>query len=219
MKRGLLIAGVMISGLLTPLSLLPALFLVNSVNPMQLAFVTSFRVTNHSGKTLDVIPVGTFNSGRKGVLPTFAWGFPAVPRLSRAPYQISHGDSRKILFDWDDINFSELVVRDESGEYRQFVTDPNPPTKDYYAPRQKHFTVPDFAELEPVDRAVLAAVNRKGNFLQSWWTILGLALPPFFLFGVSLALCRERRRSRIAEQSPGTYSSKAADGLTGNAQE
>jgi len=203
MKRGLLMVGIAITGLLTPLSLLPAAFLVNAINPMQLAFVTPFEVTNDSGRTLDVIPVGTFNSGLKSVLPTFAWGLPAIPRLSRAPYRISPGDAQKILFDWDDINFSELVVRDESGEYRQLVTEPSPPMQGYRPPGERHFTIPDFAQLDPIDPLVLAAASRKGGLIQSWWTMLSLALPPFFLVGFCLALRKESKRRKRAEQSVG----------------
>jgi hypothetical protein len=198
MKRTILLTGIAISGLLTPLSVLPALFVVNSINPMQLVFVTSFTVTNNSGRTLDVVPVGTFNDGRKGLLPTFASRVPAFPHFKRVPYRIGHGETQTVLYDCDDINFSELAVQDEAGTYRQLVTDANPPTDDYRAPGQKGFTIPDFSQLDAVDPLVLAAANRQGGLIPSWWALASLALPPFALACFVLALRKKGKRRNHA---------------------
>lgn len=209
MKWAFLLTGIVISGLLTPLSVLPALFLANSVNPMQLSFVTSFTVTNDSGRTLDVVPVGTFNDGSRGRLPTFASKVPALRRLGRTSYRIGHGETQTVLFDCDDINLSELAVRDQAGTYRQLVTDANPPRNDYRAPSQKSFTIPDFSQLEAVDPRVLAAAKRPGGLIPSWWALASLALPPFVLAGFVLALLKENtRRNHAARVRPSAPTSR-----------
>jgi hypothetical protein len=194
MKLIFLIIGVIISSILTPLSLLPALLLVNTINPMALAFVISFDVTNESGETLRVTPVGTFNDGRKAVLPLFIRRFPAILRLTRQPYIITPNETRRILFDCDDINFSEFVIQNASGEFRQLVIDPNPPTKNYYAPKKNKFTIPEWSQLQPIQSSVLSAVTQKRSFIKSWWTMGAFSLPPFVLVAFLYALKQQRKK-------------------------
>jgi hypothetical protein len=194
MKRTFLIVGIIISSLLTPLSLLPALLLVNSISPMALAFIVPFDVVNESGETLIVIPVGTFNDGGKGVLPTYIRRFPAIRRLARQSYRIAPGETQRIFFDCDDINFSELAIQNTSGEFRQLITEPNPPTHDYYAPRKNLFTIPKWSELQPINSPVLIAVNRKRSFIHSWWTMGAFSIPPFVLAGFIYALISDKKR-------------------------
>lgn len=202
MKRRYLIAGAIISGLLTPLSLLPLLFVINSVNPMQLVFITSITVSNQSGRTLDVIPVGTFNNGEKGPLPTFYTQVPAIPHLGLPVYQVKNGAAQKILFDCDDINFSDFIVRDATGEHKLLVADPNPPKKNYYAPRQKTFIIPEWNRLSPIDNATLVAATRYRGLIKSGWMVLAMALPPLFLIGFLLALARVRQGQSDSPMPP-----------------
>jgi hypothetical protein len=194
MKRSFLIVGIIIFSLLTPLSFLPALLIINSINPMALAFIVPFDVINESGEMLIVTPVGTFNDGGKSVLPTYIRRFPAIPRLARQPYRIAPGETQRIFFDCDDINFSELAIQNASGEFRQLVTDPNPPTKDYYAPRKNLFTIPKWSELQPIDSSVLITVNRKRSFIHSWWTMGAFSIPPFILAVFLYALILDKKR-------------------------
>ncbi len=193
MRRRYLLAGIIISGLLTPLSLLPLLFVINSVNPMQLVFITSITVVNQSGRTLDIIPVGTFNNGEKGPLPTFYTACPAFPRLGTPIFRVEDGEKQSILFDCDDINFSDFIVRDATGEHRLMVADANPPKKDYYAPRQKAFIIPKWDELSTIVASALSAATRWRGIIRSGWALLAMALPPFFLIGFAIALVRDRR--------------------------
>jgi hypothetical protein len=104
----------------------------NAVNPMQLTFVTGFRVENRTSRPLWITPVGTLHAGGKHVLPQFAAGFPAIPAFRTKNLRIEPGGSTWISYDWDDINFSEVVVRNAEGEYRQLVVDPDPPKHSYY---------------------------------------------------------------------------------------
>ena len=57
------------------------LILVNSVNPLQVIFISSFNVRNESGEALKVWVAGRHESGRIDLLPLFAASFPAVPTV------------------------------------------------------------------------------------------------------------------------------------------
>lgn len=201
-RRNWLIAGIALFGLLTPLCLVPVLFLINSVNPMQTAFLTSITVVNQSGRTLDIVPAGTLNDGTRASLPTYYSAFPAIPRLNASSYRVEDGAEQRILFDWDDINFSQFIVRDGTGAFRQWITDPDPPLKDYYAPKVKLHTIPAFNSLETPDPLILSETLRPRGLVRSWWTLTAMALPPFFLIGFVRALRRERSDRRSVGASP-----------------
>lgn len=199
MKRRALIAGIVVAALLTPLSLLPALVACNAVNPMQGMFIIAIEVVNESGRAVEVVPIGTFLDGSKAVVPMFWSGFPAIARMTNVPYGLAPGATKTIRFDCDDINFSELAVRDgSSGEWRQLVTDPNPPKNDYYDPRERHFVIPEFGQLEPVAPEVAAGVARPSQRLWLYALAISFAFPPFVLVHLVRALRRDNARLRRA---------------------
>src|SRR5690348_3526721 len=127
MRRVLLVL-LILNGLLLPLSCIPVLLLFNAVNPMQLMFVTGFTVQNRTGGTLSVTPIGTVGpDGHRRPLPLMRWQIPAVPASRNGRLPVQSGKTITLYYDWDDINFSELVIEAEDGELRQLVVNP-PPT-------------------------------------------------------------------------------------------
>ncbi len=110
------------------------------------------------------------------------------------PYKIIAGETRQILFDCDDINFSDLAIQNTSGEFRQFVAEPNLPTKGYYAPQKTLYIIPEWSQLQTIQTSVLAAINKKRGPIQSWWTMGIMCLPPFFLAGFLYALNSDKKR-------------------------
>ncbi len=179
--------------LLTPLlltSLASLLMLCNSVNPMQLTFVTRFRVENQTALPLWVTPVGTHNSGRKVVLPQFALSFPAIPAIRSRDFRVEPGGSTWIIYDWDDINFSEIVVRDAEGEYRQLVVDPNPPRVNYDRSKQERYVIEGWESLSQPATDVLAAARSPDR----QWRLWGLFVTGFVVLGLYLWLWRVYRR-------------------------
>jgi hypothetical protein len=157
-------------------------------------------VVNESGEMLIVTPVGTFNDGGKRVLPTYIRRFPVIPRLSRKPYKIAPGETQRILFDCDDINFSELAIQNSAGEFRQLVADPNPPTDGYYAPQKELFTIPAWSELQPINSSVLVATTRKRSFILSWWTMGVFGISPFVLAVLLYALISNKKLREVSNE-------------------
>jgi hypothetical protein len=179
--------------LLTPLlltSLASLLMLFNSVNPMQLAFVSSFRVDNRTTQPLWVTPIGTFNSGAKGVLPQFALSFPAIPAFRSRDLRVESAGPIWIIYDCDDINFSEILVRDAQGEYRQPVVDPNPPKVNYYRNKQERYVIEGWELLSLPATDVVAAARSPDR----QWRLWGLFVTGFVVMGLFLWLRRIYRR-------------------------
>jgi hypothetical protein len=175
--------------LLTPLlltSLASLLMLFNSVNPMQLTFVSSLRVDNRTTRPLWVTPLGTFNSGAKGVLPQFALSFPAFPAFRSRDLRVEPGGSTWITYDWDDINFSEIVVRDAEGKYRELVVDPNPPKVNYYRNKQERYVIEGWESLSQPAAEALAAAQSPDRQGRLWW----LFLTGFVVLGLFIWLWR-----------------------------
>ena len=96
----------------------------------------------------------------------------------------------------DDINFSEIVVRDRNGERGQLIVNPDPTQNQYGAPAQTHFVIDDMDSLAPVPEAVHNAARearRPNNFA---WITLGVLLGPWIAFAVLSWLDRPRGTSR-----------------------
>ena len=70
---------------------------------------------NHTGQTLLITPVGTIGDGYKAPLPTLMLAMPALPALRAGRYRLGPGESVTILYDMDDIHFSEIVIEDNRG--------------------------------------------------------------------------------------------------------
>ena len=157
MKRVILLIAIVPCAILTPFS---CLLIVNSVNPMKSAFLTEFTLANESGQPVRVTPVGTIGPhGKKCLLPTFSNPWPAVPHFIHRTFEIGPGESVDILYDWDDINFSEIAVQNSEGSYRQLIVDPAPTENQYHPPETDLFVIPHFGSLPTITPEVLAVVN------------------------------------------------------------
>ncbi|GMU24605.1 MAG: hypothetical protein AMXMBFR13_46790 [Phycisphaerae bacterium] len=155
-------------------------------------FITDFTVENRTGQTITVTPVGTAGEqGWKRPLPTVMLPFPALATLRAGGYPLENGQSVRIRYDMDDINFSEIVVEDAQGRQFQLITDPNPTQNQYHPPRQREFTISDLTQLDPVEpRVAQAAKAAQGP--QSGAILLDLLMlapwPAYYL------ICRWQRK-------------------------
>jgi hypothetical protein len=125
------------------------------------AFIDSFTIENRTRSTITVTPIGTRGpEGRKGYLPVaIGWlPLPALPVL-RAEYRLEPGESVKVSYDMDDINFSEIVVNAGQGARLALVVDPDPITDQYHGPLQSTYVIDDLANLAAASPAVLAAAD------------------------------------------------------------
>ena len=156
------------------------LILVNSVNPMQLTFISNFEVENKTQQPLWITPIGTTLSGRKSVLPQFI-PFPAIPVLHSRELKIEPEQRRRIHYDWDDINISEIAIRDSTGVLRCFVIDSSPPTRAYYANKKDLYAIDDFQRLPMATPTVAAAAAQNPRrFVFPILAVAGIVAPFVF---------------------------------------
>ena len=177
----------------TPLSCIPVLVVVNSVNPMQVAFITDFTVENQSGESVTFTPIGASGSkGDRSLLPIVMWKLPAIVAMKTGSFHLAPGESKRILYDWDDINFSEIAVRSDEGRFYELVVDTTPTENQYHAPTSDRFVIPALTGLPSISPRVREATGGMG---RAWllWLLMGCGLiPPIALWRLKVALRQAR---------------------------
>jgi hypothetical protein len=164
---------------------LTLIVLVIIFNPFGVVFIASFSIHNESGEAVYVTPIGAYGTNAlRAVLPQYAVGFAAFPAFRSSNFRLRSGGSVRVHYDWDDINFSEIVVRDRAGQVKQLVIDPVPTEKQYHAPERDVFIVPPLKELAEASRPVLEALGKDAGspFWLPWAMLLSLVGPPVGLF-------------------------------------
>ncbi len=187
--------------LLLPCGCVTVMGLLNSFNPMQLAFITDIQVTNATDEPLRVTPIGAIGAeGRRIPLPIFRQRSPAYPATQVGGFLVQPGASIEILYDWDDVNLAEIVVENSKGDLRQLVADPDP-TRDQYHPAEPNtFTISDFPTLDPVGIDTLAAYHEAQSAHGPWFFYTVIALP-WISFPILLTLTIRRWRRNQAAQA------------------
>jgi hypothetical protein len=150
-----------------------------------IAFIADFKIENQTGQTLSVTPVGTVGKeGRRSPLPTIMSVALPLSALRAGGFRLAPGESLTVLYDMDDINFSEIVIENAQGQQFQLVVNPNPTTNQYHAPRQRYFPLNELGRLGPVDPRVAAAAKRARG-LQSASIFMNLLLiGPWLAYGI-----------------------------------
>jgi hypothetical protein len=136
----------------------PMDLLFGSMNPLALAFVTDIRIENRLDEPIWVTPIGTV--GKKGTrrpLPVCRRRIPYEPSRQRGNFRVDPGERCAIYYDWDDINFSEVVVRTEAGRLFQLIANPDPTGRQYVQAPRSEFIIDDLAGLEPMRDGLRAA--------------------------------------------------------------
>jgi hypothetical protein len=177
-KKVLLVAALASS----PLLLLSLLAGVNLFNPMVLGFQYEFEVVNKSEEAIEITPIGTIGrEGIKAILPQYSSRLPAWPALRRGAFALDPGSSVKVLYDWDDINFSEILVRTSSGVHRQLVVDPNPTESQYHSPAAGRYVVASLSELPEAAQTVIDAAAVCPFDYWGWSLLFSGAVPVLLL--------------------------------------
>jgi len=168
---------------LFPGVLVLALYACNTVNPMSRMFMFDFHITNMTSHSILVTPVGaTGPSGHRTRLPLLAdvrfyWPARQSGRLAIAP-----NETRKFTYDWDDIQFSEILV-EWGDEARLLVVNAEPTRDQYRPPPVDHFTITDMQTLPPASHEIVALSKER----MPWGTIYLLAsviaVPTFWWCG------------------------------------
>ena len=120
----------------------------------QASFVSGFGVVNDSGESVEFVPIGMWEgSGETGPLPQCRPSFPHI-WLRHQPVSLPAGATARVFYDWDDINFRHLLVRNSSGRLFILDTDKVGSTQLCYAPQRDAYRVPPLKKLRPADRVL-----------------------------------------------------------------
>lgn len=171
-----------------PLVLWTLLVVFSLINPMGLMVLTGCNVENHSGKRLWVTPIGAVgHEGKRRPLP-LSVGNLMTPFRKDLP--LAQGVENSFTYDWDDIHFSEILVRNDRGEYRVMPTGLHPTEGQYRRPDQTNFVVASFDALPPASAIHLEALHYSGaemmifyalglgGLLFLWFVYRAIFLPP-----------------------------------------
>lgn len=193
-KQPILLLLIVITCVFMPLSCMPVVFVLNTVNPMQLAFITDFTVENQSGEDVQFTPIGTWGAeGNRATLPIFIARFPALPSPKIGNFLLKPGEKRVVLYDWDDINLSEIAVRSQEGKIYQLVVDPTPTERQYHAPETNHFVIPLLSSLSTASERVEIATQGSSKVWRFYVVMLCALALPFALWRLVLAYRKEKR--------------------------
>ncbi len=150
---------ILTAAIFLPLTLLISLALVNSINPMQVVFITSFTVENETNETVFITPLGAVDQeGNRAILPQYLRPFPGIPVLKEGNFKIKPGGRKTIYYDWDDINFSEILIKTENLE-RVLVVDAKPTTNQFHPPESSHFVIENLKDLQTPTPELRAAAR------------------------------------------------------------
>ena len=175
---------VVVAAVLSPLTLLTTLIALNTINPMAVVFLTEFTVVNEGANEIWVTPIGAIgqDGGRKPLPYSRFRDFYLLSEKDRDFY-IPPQSSRTFVYDWDDIQFSEILIRTDRKAYRVLSTGLHPTKGQYRRPKQNHFVVGDFESLNVAEVIHLKALESSGGQRSRILHSLAFAglLPPVLL--------------------------------------
>lgn len=136
--------------------LILGLALAIAFNPFLGFFLTSFQVTNASGSDLEIMPIGMWNgSDDYGPLPRYRSARPPYIPCLRRPISLRAGETARIVYDWDDINFRHVLVKDTAGRLRILDTDKRGTRGYSYAPQRDRYIIPRLNDLSSAPQELL----------------------------------------------------------------
>ena len=91
------------------------------------------------------------------------------------------GASVKITYDWDDINFSEILVETRSGSFKQLVVDPEPDSGQFHAPDYDTFVIPGLSQLPDAEYHIIEA-GKGAEYNWGEWGAICSGLIPVILY-------------------------------------
>lgn len=164
------------------------LLALNAFNPIALAFKTDFSVTNQSSERMHVTPVGAVGpDGERHRLPLLAntAGYWFLP--NNANLVIEPGQTRQFVYDWDDIQFSELLL-EAGGQRYVLVVDSQPTVNQYRRPAETSFNVGEPTTLAPAPAHIAALADP-----QVLWRRTYVAVSTTVVLGYMFAKAWKRR--------------------------
>jgi len=140
------------------LSIITLFFIVILFNPIRNVFIDSFYVINMSGEDVWITPIGMREGdGKFGPLFTIS---PKVP----TNIFIKACGEVKITYNWDDINFRYILVKDYNGTVRMLKTDNIGDINHCYPAQNDTYIIPPLSKLELAPIELLPTLS--GEFVE-----------------------------------------------------
>jgi hypothetical protein len=169
-----------------PFSLLAMLLVVNAVNPMGTMFLHTFTIENRTDDEIFVSPIGAVDSeGTRRTLPFSVFKRFEVFSIKRDDFRIPAGTSMDFTYDWDDIQFSEILIRRRNEPWKNMETGLHPTYMQYRRPGKIVFEVRDVASLPDAPQINLSALpgNPTRILVIYLLSFLGLLSPLLIVLG------------------------------------
>jgi len=167
------------------------------------AFVADITIENRAGEEMTVTPLGAIRGSEQ---PDARFGLPTVvaesfpfPSARSGGYRLAPGESVKILYDMDDIQFTDIVVERQNGDALQLVTSPAPHGSSYTGPQLDHYVIDDLSRLPPASAAAREAAERvKPSGIGGVLVFAAVLVVPWLIHGGLTYLIRRSRPAQAA---------------------
>ncbi len=117
-------------------------------NPMLLVFLETFDIANESGETIAITPIGaTETAHRLRELPSFQEDYPPARDAVSRNIPMAPGQRIKYTYDWDDVNFTHIVIRGPDGVVRALATDYRIEEGCCGPPKRDEYIIPPLSEI------------------------------------------------------------------------
>ena len=169
------------------------LFVIAMFVPMQRAFFQEFQVANQSGEVVWVTPIGVtdrVDTTARSVLPLFQSKSPSIPAFRTQNLVLLPGQKRWFLYNWDDIQFSEIVVVNQHGVTNQVVVDSNPTRHMFSKVDKKIIQIPNLSRLSMAKPYAMVAITSIDRAIIKWIVVF-LGFVSLFLIKPLLKACRK----------------------------
>jgi hypothetical protein len=161
MKKQVNLILMIIGAVLLPTSLVAILFIINSVNPMQISFITSFKLENRLNEDIYITPIGVYNTrGDRCLLPLYITKVPALPSLKESDIKIKAGEVRLFFYDWDDVNASEIYIKTDK-LHNVLIIDSKPNDGQFHPIIDNYIVIDNIANLHDTPPSITEVVNKR----------------------------------------------------------
>jgi len=190
-RRRIAITGLVFSLLFLPASCVSLASLYGPYNPLLLAFLQDFTIENQLREIIFVTPIGATNKqGKRAVLPLYESADPPATRVNQTTrILISPNESKTLYYDWDDINFSEILIETENWK-KVLIVDSEPTKNQFRVPSKIRFVIDDKEHYVEPSPEILAGFERANSlrrylssFLASFLAFWGFINP--FIIAIS----------------------------------
>jgi len=163
--------------ILLPLFCLTCLLTCGAVNFMSVSFLTTFEVVNYTGEDLIVTPIGARGAeGERGLLPISRSSRFSIMSSKAGEFPLPAGSTLSVTYDWDDVQFSEIVCRRPDGSHLIVPTGLHPTQNQYQTPPVDRFEIRDLGNLQPATDLHLRAVKSRRDGVSAVHFLAGLGL-------------------------------------------